>query len=123
MQVCSMLKCELTEAGKQHLRQLCARSRPASAAGRLVQLTPPGTQVESYVKNSQTIGRAGAVKEIRLKFEELYKHVYTHKGQLDPAVIEPLIKGELLTSSAVCAAMARDSMSRVPSVEPPALSW
>ena len=125
MQVCSMLKGELTEAGKQQLRQPCARSKPASAAGRLVQLTPPVThmQVESYVKNSETIGRGGAVKEIKLKFYALYKHVYTRNGQLDPAVIEPLIKGELPTSSAACAAMARDCESRVPSVEPPALSW
>ena len=37
-------------------------------------------QVESYVKNSQTIGRAGAVEEIKLKFEELYKHVYTQNA-------------------------------------------
>ena len=78
--------------------------------------------VKSYVKNSETIGRAGAVEEITLKFEELYKHVYTRNGQLDPAVIGPLITGELPTSSAACAAMARDCKSRVPLVEPPALS-
>ncbi|CAK0787382.1 hypothetical protein CVIRNUC_010602 [Coccomyxa viridis] len=98
-----MLEGELIEAGKQQSRQPCAGSSPASAAGRLVQLTPPSTHmqdltpltigrgVKSYVKNSETIGRAGAVEEITLKFEELYKHVYTRNGQLDPAVIGPLI--------------------------------
>ena len=52
------------------------------------------TQVEYHVAKSETIGRAGASKELKNNFDTVYSFVYTPEGPLDPAQTAPLIAGE-----------------------------